>query len=324
MADEHQPLSYDRAGGQAIPRWQFRLLFLLVLLNLVISIQSSYAPGVGTAVKRRWAEYQESRRVQALQTQALDWSEPPGKVMWDDDPKSAAPLLAGHGYKAVNVAATIRHNYPFLSGWPPGAGARQPDFATQLFRPHFPISAEGLVQSSEDDALVFMHGLTSPGGMRRIVYVYLKGSTDIDTMRVPVPPGGGAPPAAPFEAAAKKRLRLIAVPCVPAEGATLPKTLARESSGLTIAPGGAGEQRFTWKWRPPADGRPGEVEAAPADRFRFYAGQPGPADRSRFTVDYEHNGRRGRISGRLKDDGAIDLKPDVGVVTGDQWDPNTR
>ena len=39
------PLAYERPAA-SIPRWQFRLLFLLVLFNLVITIQSAYAPGV--------------------------------------------------------------------------------------------------------------------------------------------------------------------------------------------------------------------------------------------------------------------------------------
>jgi hypothetical protein len=59
MAEEAKSLAYDRTPPPAIPRWQFRLLFALVMLNLAITIQSSYAPGTAAAAKRWWAEHRE-------------------------------------------------------------------------------------------------------------------------------------------------------------------------------------------------------------------------------------------------------------------------
>ena len=61
------------------------------------------------------------------------------------------------------------------------------------------------------------------------------------------------------------------------------------------------------------------MKIRPRDQWRFYAGQHDPADPAHFTFDYDHDGRRGTIDGRLKDDGSVELKPDVGIVTGKQW-----
>src|SRR5215203_5578124 len=104
MPDAQQPpLAYERPASAPIPRWQFRLLFLLVLVNLGITIQIAYAPGVGAAIKQWWAEQKAGRQMQALKRQASNWTEPAGKVVWDEDPETAAKLLAGPGYSAVQV-----------------------------------------------------------------------------------------------------------------------------------------------------------------------------------------------------------------------------
>lgn len=317
--DDKTPLAYERPA-QSIPRWQFRLLFALVLLNLAITIQTSYAPGVAAAVKQKWAEYLEARRVNVLRQQALNWGEAPGKVVWDDDPETAKGLLAGSGYAPVGIPYNIEHNYPFLVGWPGGAAAKPPSFTSQLFR-RFPDSADRPVQGDEHYAVVFMHRLRTPKGEERLVYVCLIGSTDLNMARIPHPTGNTAWPAIPsFEAYANRSLRLIAVPCLPGDGPALPKTLAKESSGLTIAPHAAGSPwNVAWKWVPSPDGQTGRVVVDPRDQFRFYAGQADPADPAHFTIDFDRDGVRGVIHGRLKDDGTVDLKSDTGTITGEHW-----
>jgi hypothetical protein len=45
--------------------------------------------------------------------------------------------------------------------------------------------------------------------------------------------------------------------------------------------------------------------------MRLYAGQPDPTDASRFTIDYELQGRRGTITGTLKNDGSVWMIPDT-------------
>ncbi len=58
------------------------------------------------------------------------------------------------------------------------------------------------------------------------------------------------------------------------------------------------------------------------DLVRLYDGQPDPADESAFTIDYDLNGQRGTIDGKLGDDGAVTLTPRAGffaVVGGTGW-----
>jgi hypothetical protein len=74
----------------------------------------------------------------------------------------------------------------------------------------------------------------------------------------------------------------------------------------------------------PGSKRSGQLEMclAPTDRVRFYDGQPDPADQSAFTIDYDVNGRRGTIDGKLANDGTVMLTPRTGrfvVLGGNGW-----
>lgn len=79
--------------------------------------------------------------------------------------------------------------------------------------------------------------------------------------------------------------------------------------------------KIPWHWVPAADGKPPEIRLDPKDQFRFYAGQPDSADPSHFTIDYDLDGKRGTIDGRLKDDGTVSLEPREGMRTGQLWYP---
>ena len=63
--------------------------------------------------------------------------------------------------------------------------AALPPIAAQLFKPHFPLSKDGLVQNDEHFTVVFMHLLRSTSGQERLVYVYLTGKTDLRMVRIP-------------------------------------------------------------------------------------------------------------------------------------------
>jgi hypothetical protein len=173
---DKQPLSYERPPASPIPRWQFRLLFLLVLINLAVTLQLAYAPGITTAFKQWWEEQKATRQMQALQRQAWNRTEPAGKIAWDENPETAAKLLAGPGYKTVQVPRSVAINFPALSNWPRSAGAEPPAVAGQLIR-NFPISQNRVIPSREDFGFVFLHGLKSPAGEERLVYVIVEGQT---------------------------------------------------------------------------------------------------------------------------------------------------
>jgi hypothetical protein len=71
MPEPQQPsLAYERPASSPVPRWQFRLMFLLLLVNLAVTLQIAYAPGVTASAQRWWADYQQRRRSEALWRQA--------------------------------------------------------------------------------------------------------------------------------------------------------------------------------------------------------------------------------------------------------------
>lgn len=48
------------------------------------------------------------------------------------------------------------------------------------------------------------------------------------------------------------------------------------------------------------------------DALRVFAGRPDPADASRFEIEFEMNGVRNALGGRLRDDGSVELRPLTG------------
>lgn len=329
MPDPTPPLSYDRPANAGIPRWQFRLLLLLVLLNLAITIQSVYAPGVAAAVKQRWAAHQAAKQARAIQQQAMTYTQPAGKVIWDEDPATAAALLATPDYRVIEIRGRERLIPVPL---PFGARARLPGIAGPLFvnlLPGYPNAIQ-----PEETALVFLHGRISKAG-EALVCVGAKGDASLG-LENPFRPGnpGGMPHDKPWTATLGRRLSIVAsasdfstrtpARAVPREDRIAELVIERgdwETEPAQRAFGGNRYAPATLRWTPPQGERPGTMSLDAAGAFRLYAGQPDPKDPSHFTIDYDYAGRRGTIHGYLKDNGGVELKPDAGTVTGPTWKP---
>ncbi len=58
-----------------------------------------------------------------------------------------------------------------------------------------------------------------------------------------------------------------------------------------------------------------EMFLAPTDRVRLYDGQPDPTDETHFTIDYDLNGQRGTVDGKLANDGTATLTPRTGKLS---------
>jgi len=100
----------------------------------------------------------------------------------------------------------------------------------------------------------------------------------------------------------------------------VPQVLAQDGASLLIHPeSDRGEQK--WSWVPPATDKPEQIRFIGGEFFRFYAGQIDPADPSHFTIAYELNTKKGTIHGRIKNNGALELKPESGKVVGSNWYP---
>jgi hypothetical protein len=295
---------------------------VLVVINLLITLQFAYFPNVTAAVKNRWAQYQQKRereaavkKALAVEQQAMSFSDPPGTVVWEEDPAKAAPLLAGSGYAKIEVNNLAE--MPLLSNWPRGAAAVTPAILKSIL----PNESRRL----GNDAVLLLHGMRSPSGQERLVYVYLFGGLDLNesnarsrferlarrTAEVPL--------AGTFTV--DKQLMLIAGAYLPGGGEKPPEPVQGAGASLLIHGFGTDAQRMNWHWAPPSGDKPEEIRIDGREVFRFYAGQPDPSDPSRFTIDYDVDGQRGAIRGQLKNDGTLELKPSTGHSVGRQWYP---
>jgi hypothetical protein len=338
-SDHDPPLAYQLRPDRPVTRRQHRILLALVVLNLLISIQYAYAPGVSTFIKEQWAEHKRRaaqaaavKQAAALERQAMQWTEPQTKVVWDEDPETAAKLLAGTGYKKVAVGGLDA--YAFLARWPRAAAVKSPPFVYQLFKP-FPVGLRS-VPRPDEHALILLHGLRSPSGQERLLYVFVEGSMNLTySARMPdqvrrqsYSPSTKAPDAA-FSATVLKSTALYAVPCQPGGGESPPKPLTDDAIYLYLGrwgqPDGPGVK---WSWTPLSPEQqkeavqPGLIRIEGPGLFRFYAGQADPADAAHFTIGYDLDGRHGTIHGRLKDNGSVEFKPDTGAVLNDRWYPS--
>jgi hypothetical protein len=132
-----------------------------------------------------------------------------------------------------------------------------------------------------------------------------------------------------FSAVVLKVTGLRAVPCQPGDGDSPPKPLADDATRLVLGTWGESDgPGVKWSWTPLSAekqkemGQPGLIHIEGPGLFRFYAGQPDPADASHFTIGYDLDGRHGTIHGRLKDNGTVEFKPDIGAVLNDRWYPS--
>ena len=317
------PLSYERPAKHFATRRQFRVLLVLVLLNLAITIQTAYAPGLIGQAKQLWEQYQQTRRDRALRRQAMSFTQPAGTVVWDEDPRSAAALLATPAYKKIRVE-DLAGNYEAV--WPAGARLAVPDLAKQSYERYFGLdfgdrSDQVLVQP-DASALVLMHGLKTPTGEDRFVVVCVKGMLKLSGSagnEMFSPPPLPVHADKPVSGTAVKELSLVAVQArVNSDGTT--SSLEDEGAELSIFPAND-RGKAPWTWTPSADGKTDQIQLEPIRQFRFYAGQLDPADPAHFTVPCDVDGTRQIIHGRLQPNGSLVLQPESGQMLGNRWYP---
>jgi hypothetical protein len=314
MSDESKPapLQYQIAPSP-VTRGQFRLLLLLLLIQVVVSVQSAYAPGFVGWVKQRWAEHQQAvahraqvRQNLATMRQCLAHTEPAAKVIWDEDPDRAAGLLAGAGYIPVEIEPPGVPSF-ISNALRPGAKAVSPGFVPE---------AANLFRSHSATALVFMHGRRAAGRAQRLVVVTVGA-----TMPIAV---DNNPPDQPFDFRVYKVHGFAAASfAYSAEGEAVWDGL-NHSKALSIGDDSSGVE-MPGHWLPPASpGEPGTLRVDYRDQLRVFAGQPDPADPSHFTIAYDLDGRPGIIDGWLKPDGSVQLEPRVGKRVNAIWYPHAK
>jgi hypothetical protein len=331
--DEPQrPLPYERTGSASglITRGQFRWLLALLTVHLLIVIQTTYAPGLRIAVKEWRADRQQKaareaavKQALALEQQAMNWAEPAGKVVWEEDPDEAAKLMAGAGYRWICDDSNGSSGLRSLT-LPKGAMLMPPPVYGQAIRIQ---DWAGPSFDWDSTAIAFLHGLRSPAGNERLVFVYVSGGLSLEEPSSGLFSNSNPPSTSEgWTLPLQKTQYIVAVPGVPGRGENPAKPPlravhpARRSLGHESDQGGLA----AWVFTPGAGGAAGQIKLEQRNRLRVFAGQGDPADASRFTIVYDVDGTPGVLIGRLKDDDTIELRPSTGKAVGDRWYPSGK
>ena len=339
-------LEYDPGLSAYAATRRFRMLMGLTLLNTLMIAALFVGPYLMPFVRQKWQQFQvaremerERQRLAAIERQCLTHSAPPDKVVYEEDPAEAERLLAatGGGYESVmpglgggkrfhaprRVLRGESDDLPAPPGYQPPVRAAVPQYVNDFVDVAGGFSVGGGggglfggVSHQSDAALLFLHERKAPNGDRLLVEVWLEPGIEFGSNRTIVD-------GVTFQMfGMMKRRRLFARAwTIPAAPGT-PQTV-HAWTVLLVLPDVAVEDvaQARISGRLPEDapdaGEDDDAEVSttmPAvpikygSRLRVFAGQPDPKDEGRFTIDYELDGRRGTIDGRLRGDRVV-LRP---------------
>ena len=189
--ERDRSLSYERPAG-GISRWQFRLLLFLLIANS----PSPSRPPTRRSWRRRCASGATSRRSGncALQAQASNWTEPPGKVVWDDTRRRRSHCSAG---AATSASAPHSPSPRAITRSSPAGRPAPPRPRRRWGRSSCPPSRStwGVASTRGTRARSFSStGFAARPGTERLVYVLVSGQTDLSHNRPPAGDGGRTAP----------------------------------------------------------------------------------------------------------------------------------
>ena len=311
MSDEPKATLPYEPPTTGVSRRQFRWLLVLILLQTVMMVQSTYAPGVSEWIRARWAQYQQDRKHAqsvaqklAADRQMLAIVQPADSVVWEEDPARAASLLLAVGYQPVSASSTWKTS--LSTSVPLIAYAAVPKILNPLASS--PIGG---------DAVIFAHGRAAAGGAERLVVVRFDGKLVMNDNA-----NGPAGDEDLNDVIGKMQSIYAASYGGPdADGEFVLDTPVTE---LSIHPGGdLAQMPMHWK-ASKSTSQPGTLKIDYIDQLRVFAGQPDPADTSHFTIHYELDGQPGDIDGWLAGNGIVRLKPREGIVRSSRWYPHAK
>ena len=245
VAASPQPLDYGRSRRPWRPRGRH------VASWVVLAACAGGAWFVGREARDRTQSLLYAR-------QAAAYVEPAPTVTYEPDPTLAAALIDAGTHRPLELSGDAPSTPPAAKIEPESFGLFRAALARQS------LEAVG--------AMVFLHELTTPGGVRRIVAVhYLPG--DLNAADVS---GAG----------------LVARIFEPGGFLRPPDYLADAHARLLVSADAPD--------LPPV---PSPQSARSAPPVRWFAGQPDEGNPSHFTVDYELGGVRGTVDGYLTNDG---------------------
>lgn len=323
-------LPYDGVPAPPVTRRGFRLLLGLTLLNTTMMATFLLGPHLSPFIHAQWEKWQASREAKrereyavAVHAQCLTHVAPPDKVLYEEDPARAVELLASGA--AYEPAVLLRQNFTGERpppGWQPPVRAKAPDYFTRLWRT---MGGRGDVFSNAitPATLLFLHERVTPRGEKWMVIVELETATRFNTSPDPT----GATETWTQEKRRKLNITVYDLAGVYNHGRPV---IMQEQTLTLLAPDR--RNHVVARGVPAPDESGDAVASVPAagpkaldygNILRFFPGQPDAADRSRFSIAYQLDGKDGVIDGWLKDEGVI-LRPRNGRPayegTEDAWD----
>jgi hypothetical protein len=318
-------LAYEQQTPWYAQRRAFRLIVLLLLLNIVAVTSITWGPLSVRAFQDALAARQAAAQTQAAAAQAqataaanaaalqaavakrsallkqcAAFQMPAGLVVYTEDPAEAARLLADGkaGYSAVSQHQTT--STLLLPHVPVAWGGSSAELRTT-------IVAAVANATYPPDGTLFLHGLTTPGGTSRIVWVQVSASRSL----IESHGGNGALAVLPM----RREIQAQVIDPVAPPGGGVAPTLWRYQLQI-IQPDA---RRRAVPLYPLAPGERGPV-TRPGEVLRLLAGRPDPADPSRLLLDYTLDGEKGTLAFRLLDDDRLRLDVDRGVATIERFD----
>jgi hypothetical protein len=238
-------------------RWLRRAAAGILLLAVALA-GWRWGPGAWTQAQRLY-----------WQRRCLSYRASPEMVVYEEEPRAAAALLASHSAYGAYLLRRGTGGAASGSSGATSAAAHVPVCWVRLtaLSPEIRSFAPGPTRAGRG-AIVFLHERTSPAGHRRLVCVRY------------------FPPADSFTATFIDGFDVECLAVHPATWSTGPITIPGINAFDVIS----GFPR-----RPP--------------NVRVYAGQVDPDDPSHFTVRYQMWGREDTLDGRLDDAGRVTLTP---------------
>lgn len=308
-------VSYDTHSDNVTHR-QFRVLLILTTINTILLGGVIAGPVLVPYLREQWTQYQQRRQARLAEQQrfeqmrkhfaaALATPIPPETVMYTEDPEEAKVLLASDpDWRTVRTRAPNRSGREWQT-WQSAAFRDAPEDWKQLMALHNRSLAPARPAREQGAVLLLFYEMTDRNNQKRLIEVTL----DVEEMESSMmwSSSGGA-----FNRIRARRT-LYARALDPALLLRGQPQNPQNYFEFTLHIGTGNDLNS-----PAAPQANARIALDPAlvttPAFRFYAGQPDPADPRRFTIAYELNGRLGAIEGHVLDDGRVVLEPREGEV----------
>lgn len=319
-------LEYDDARPTGISRRQMSVFLLLLFINTLLFAAFICLPTASPILKQMWTDWQATRTEGREQSKrradinaCLTFNIPPGQVVYAETPADIANLLGRVGGARV-ISERPQDNTGGLFGRPdlaatqrllPDSGWREPAaFARagplNTFQDLLRSNGRRRISEYQDDTLVFLHGVKTPGGNPRLVWV----SVDVEQSLVEPQANkanGAERPKPPHVLQTTRRLNAHVFDPDDLDKTTL-TTIA-----FIEPPDARSRIQFY-------DGDDYQLRVKPWEPrglWRIFAGQSDPTDPTHFTIPYDIDGKPGVIDGRLTDGDRLMLTPRAGRL--DRW-----